>query len=90
VRGTKHEFESTASDYRSVNGVKYPFAISIGEKGSPERQKIAIDKIKVNVPMEEALFKVPAGALPATTPAKAPGTDRTGSNVPATSDPPKE
>jgi outer membrane lipoprotein-sorting protein len=82
VRGAKHEFESTAGDYRSVNGVKFPFSISIGEKGSAERQKIAIDKIKVNVPMEDALFNVPANAVPATPAASVAGTDKPDSSTP--------
>jgi outer membrane lipoprotein-sorting protein len=76
VRGAKHEFESTAGDYRSVNGVKFPFSISIGEKGSAERQKIAIYKIKENDPMEDALFNVPANAVPAKPAASVAGTDK--------------
>jgi outer membrane lipoprotein-sorting protein len=80
VRGTKHEFESTAGDYRSVNGVKFPFSISIGEKGSAERQKISIDKIKVNVPMEDALFSVPANAVPGK-PAVPSSADKSGSGA---------
>jgi outer membrane lipoprotein-sorting protein len=98
-RGSKHEFESTASDYRSVNGVKFPFLISIGEKGSAERQKIAIDKIKVNVPMDEALFKVPANAVapkaaasdaanPGKSPARVPGQNQN-ATAPA-AEPPKD
>jgi hypothetical protein len=62
VRGTEHEIETSLGDYREVNGIMFPFAIESSQKGSPEKQKISIDKIELNVPVDEASFKMPAAA----------------------------
>ncbi len=59
VRGTEREFESSFGDYKEVGGVMFPHAIESGIKGSPEKQKIAADKIEVNVTVDEARFKMP-------------------------------
>lgn len=62
----EHRFNDTTlvfSDYRDVNGVKFPFAVDEERIGGPITQSFAIytDKIEVNVPMEDALFAVPPG-----------------------------
>lgn len=62
-----HRFNDTTlvfSDYRDVNGVKFPFAIDEERTGGPITQSFAhfIEKIEVNVPMEDSLFATPAGA----------------------------
>lgn len=62
IRGTEQETETSLSDYREVGGVMYPFATESGIKGSPERQKLAIEKIELNVPVDDATFKMPAAA----------------------------
>lgn len=51
------------SDYREVNGVKFPFAIDEERTGGGITQSFAhfTDKIEVNVPMEDALFAAPSG-----------------------------
>lgn len=50
------------SDFRDVNGVKFPFNIDEDRTAGPITQSFAIytDKIEVNVPMEDALFAAPA------------------------------
>jgi hypothetical protein len=50
------------SDYREVNGVKFPFAIDEERTGGGITQSFAhfTEKIEVNVPLEDALFAVPA------------------------------
>jgi hypothetical protein len=52
----------TFSDYRDVNGVKFPFAIDEERVGGPITQSFATftEKVEVNVPMEDALFAPPA------------------------------
>jgi outer membrane lipoprotein-sorting protein len=52
------------SDWREVNGVKFPFSVDEERTGGPITQSFAIytQKIEVNVPMEDALFAPPAGA----------------------------
>jgi hypothetical protein len=51
------------SDFREVNGVKFPFSIDEDRIGGPITQSFATytEKIEVNVPMEPALFAPPAG-----------------------------
>jgi outer membrane lipoprotein-sorting protein len=68
VRGSEQEFESSLSDYREVNGIMFPFAVESGVKGSQQKQKLTIDKIELNVPVEPATFKMPPAAV--TPPAK--------------------
>jgi outer membrane lipoprotein-sorting protein len=62
VRGTEQEFESSIGDYKEVEGLMFPFAIESSVKGSPEKQKITITKIELNVPLDDATFKMPAAA----------------------------
>jgi outer membrane lipoprotein-sorting protein len=64
VRGSEQEFETSIGDYREVGGLMFPFALDSGMKGSQERQKITMDKIELNVPVEEASFKMPAASPP--------------------------
>lgn len=61
VRGTIQEEETYYGDYEKVQGIYYPFAIESGQKGDTFRVKIAVDKIDLNVPVEDSLFAMPAG-----------------------------
>jgi outer membrane lipoprotein-sorting protein len=49
---------SDLSDFRDVNGLKIPFAIKQSVNGSPLSQ-LTIEKAEFNVPLEDALFKMP-------------------------------
>ncbi len=60
IRGTIQETETYFGDYDQVNGVYYPFALETGEKGSPDRAKLTVEKIEQNVSLDDALFSVPA------------------------------
>jgi hypothetical protein len=62
IRGSERETETTLGDYREVNGLMFPFAIASSTKGSPQQQKLTIEKIELNVPVDEASFKMPAAA----------------------------
>lgn len=62
VRGSEQEVESSLSDYREVDGVMFPFAVESGMKGSQQKQKLTIEKIELNVPVEDSSFKMPAVA----------------------------
>ena len=62
VRGTEQETESSLSDYREVNGVMFAYAVESGVKGSPQKQKLTIDKVEVNVPVDSTMFKMPPAA----------------------------
>jgi len=70
VRGAEQEFESSVGDYKEVNGLMIPFSITSAAKDQPGKQTITIEKVELNVPMEDTLFKLPA-AKPAE-PAKKP------------------
>ncbi|HVL68379.1 MAG TPA: hypothetical protein VM364_14045 [Vicinamibacterales bacterium] len=63
----EHRFNDSVwvfSDFRDVNGVKFPFSIDEDRTGGPITQSFATytDRIEVNVPMDDALFNPPAGA----------------------------
>ena len=62
VRGTEQETETSLSDYREVNGLMFPFATETGIKGSQQKEKLTIDKIELNAPVDETSFKMPAVA----------------------------
>lgn len=59
-RFNEHVF--TYSDWRDVNGVKFPFAVDEERTGGPITQSFAVytEKIEVNVPVDDALFVKPA------------------------------
>ena len=69
VRGSEQVVESAIGDYKEVNGIIFPFAVESGVKGSPQKQKLTITKIELNVPADDSIFKMPA-APPAPAPAK--------------------
>ena len=64
VRGTHVETVADYGDYELVNGVYFPFSISLSSKGgSPfDKQQITIEKAAANVPMDDTLFTFPAAA----------------------------
>jgi outer membrane lipoprotein-sorting protein len=62
VRGSEQVFESAIGDYKEVNGIIFPFAIESGAKGSPQKQKLTITKVELNVPADDSIFKMPAAA----------------------------
>lgn len=51
----------TYSDYRDVNGVKFPFSVDEERTTGPITQSFATytEKVEVNVPLEDALFAPP-------------------------------
>jgi outer membrane lipoprotein-sorting protein len=61
VRGTEVEFESVLTDYKEVDGLKFPFAIEQHQVGGEgPGQKIIFKNIEVNVPVDDSIFKMPA------------------------------
>ena len=60
VRGSVRERVVDVGSYKPVDGVMYPFSISEGPKNNPSAQVMTIEKIEVNVPMQESDFAVPA------------------------------
>lgn len=60
--GAKVEVETDLSDYEKVNGVFVPFSAESGHKGDSDKQKVILDKVVANVPVDEAIFHFPAAA----------------------------
>ncbi|MCI0568991.1 MAG: hypothetical protein L0Z52_12520 [Acidobacteria bacterium] len=60
IRGTEQEFETDLGNYEQVAGVYMPFSFETGPKGAPKGQKVTIQKIEVNVPVDNAIFAFPA------------------------------
>ena len=59
VDGREVEFVTEVGDYRTVNGLVFPHRIDVGPKGSPERQRLVIQRIEVNPPLDAARFAMP-------------------------------
>jgi hypothetical protein len=59
IRGAVQFSESYFGDYEEVNGLYIPFAFEGGPKSSQERTKYTVEKVEVNVPLDDALFIMP-------------------------------
>lgn len=60
IRGSLEEEETDLGNYEQVNGVFFPFSIETGAKGQPKTQKITIEKVEVNIDLDDAIFHFPA------------------------------
>jgi len=60
IRGTVQYTETYFGDYEQVNGIYYPFAVETGDKGSDSRTKFTVDKVELDVPLDDARFSMPA------------------------------
>ena len=59
IRGTPQESETTLGDYKQVGGWYLPFSIESKQKGSSGSQKITLDKIEFNVPIDTTRYYRP-------------------------------
>ena len=59
IRGSEVETESVSSDYKEVGGLILPYTIQQGAKGQAQKQTITVDKIELNIPLDDARFKMP-------------------------------
>jgi len=58
--GAHEEVETDLGDYEKAGGVFIPTSIEEGPKGAPDKQRIIIDKVEANVPVDDAIFHFPA------------------------------
>lgn len=73
IRGSVRESVTLLGSYKPVNGVMFAFSIESGAKNDPDGHgKITLQKIEVNVPVDDKTFKMPS--VPAAAPAKASAT----------------
>lgn len=59
IRGAMREGETYFGDYEKVDGIYEPFAIESGQKGDPDRQKLSVEKVEFNVPVDDSVFAMP-------------------------------
>lgn len=64
VGGKDTEFATTFRDYRTVEGMPYPFEVDTETIGSDQRQKIVFTSIEVNPPVADDVFTKPAPDVP--------------------------
>ncbi len=61
IRGSVRESVSDLGSYKPVAGVMYPFSIGSGPKNDPTSwQTVTVEKIEVNVPLDNSEFALPA------------------------------
>jgi hypothetical protein len=58
--GAYEEVETDLGDYDKAGGVFVPTSIEFGRKGAPDKQRIIIDKVEANVPVDDTIFHFPA------------------------------
>jgi len=70
-------WECTLSDYREVEGLKFPFKIDQGSPGTEYRQTLVVEKVEINPKMDESHFAKPAAPeAPKTGPAPEAGASK--------------
>jgi hypothetical protein len=57
--GAQEEDETDLGDYEKAGSVFVPTSIEFGRKGAPDKQKILINKVEANVPLDDAIFHFP-------------------------------
>jgi len=82
IEDKEFPWESFFSDYRDIQGLKYPFRIDQGSPGTEIKQNLVTDKIEINPKIDDAVFNKPA-------PPPAPPAEPTPSQVPTSAQPPK-
>jgi outer membrane lipoprotein-sorting protein len=70
IRGMEVESESIMGDYKEVGGIYYAHSVESGAKGSPNKATITIEKIEVNVPIDDNRFVRPAANTQQMSPTK--------------------
>jgi hypothetical protein len=64
------EYFAVLGDYKEVAGLQMPHVMEMGMKGIPQRQKLTMQKIEVNPPLDDARFVMPEVEPPAAEPPK--------------------
>lgn len=73
IEGKEFPWESSLSDYREIQGMKFPFKIEQGSPGTEFKQTLTIEKIEIDPKIDESRFAKPASPeAPAATAAPTP------------------
>ncbi len=59
VQGQEVETETTIGNYQEVEGLLFPFSMESKAKGAPSGQVITIEKVELNLAVDDASFKMP-------------------------------
>jgi hypothetical protein len=59
MRGQEVEIETLYGDYKEVNGFMVPHSIEQGMPGNPQRGKFQIEKVELNIDLDDARFRMP-------------------------------
>jgi hypothetical protein len=59
VRGTEQLGDTIVGDWKEVGGILMAHSVDSGQPGGPMRQKMTIDKIELDVPVDDARFTMP-------------------------------
>jgi len=59
IRGTDVEGEGTIGDYKEVGGLMIPHAMESGQKGAAQKMKMTIQKVELNIPLDDSRFTMP-------------------------------
>ena len=59
VRGTEQLGDIILGDWKAVDGILMSHSVDAGQPGAPMRQKMTIDKIELNLPVDDARFTMP-------------------------------
>lgn len=64
VDGQPVDFVTEVGDYRPVGGLVFPHRFEVGPRDSGERQRLLVEKVEVNPPLDDARFAMPTPAGP--------------------------
>lgn len=71
VRGAIQYNDTMLGDYEQVDGIYFPFSIESAETGTEQWTRFTVEKIELNVPLEDSQFSLPATKAEAKPPAAA-------------------
>jgi len=60
VRGHRVRLQTIVTEQATAGGVVFPKRLELGIEGRPQKIKVAVDTIEVDVPLDAARFKKPA------------------------------
>lgn len=72
MRGQEIEGEVTFGNFKTVDGLVFPFSMEQKAKGAPTGMTMTIDKVEINPTVDAARFNMPATPKPAAAPPAAP------------------
>jgi hypothetical protein len=61
VRGVENDSEVDLGDYAQIEGVWFPMAIEMGQKGGPKGVKVGYGKAEANIAVDDSQFHFPEG-----------------------------